>query len=385
MNNIGYTSKDLLNLAQYATGAGINHYDLELGSGVAGYLLFDGSIKGSKWLIDNKKKIKDKGFWRTLQKSIKANEELQKALKGHNILETSQNFYRKNTIKELSEKYKPFKKLPAGEAAKLTGKARLEYLQKIAKSGYYDDVRKLISQAEKLSGDAYKLKMNEVYEAIAKADLNVHNAKLTGELAPITKRGKLIKGLKDITGINKAGTKVKELAVSSKGLRTVSKAVKGNALFAGISLLAEAPEIAETYTKLGAGAGNKQLARSVVNVAAETAGFAIGMKAGAAMGAAIGTCIPIPGVGTAVGAVIGAAVGFVGSWLAGKASRSIVGESELEQKKNYDAKVIALKAKFDKNVEQSLLEATREKLSQETNRENSEVIASFNKIIQTKA
>lgn len=385
MNNIGYTSNDLLNIAKYATGAGINHYDLDLGSGVAGYLVFDGGIKSGKWLIDNKKNIKDNGFLNTLQKTIKANDELQRALKGSNLIETTQNFYRKNTIKELSEKYKAFKRLPEEEVAKLTGKARIKYLQNIAKSGYYDDVRKLLRQAEKLSGDAYKAKMNEVYEAIAKADLNVHNAKLTGELAPVTKRGKLFKGFKDITGLNKAGTKVKEAAIASKSLRNVSKAVKGNALFAGISILAEAPEIAETYSKLGTGAGNKQLARSVVNVAAETAGFAIGMKAGAAMGAAIGTCIPIPGVGTAVGAVIGAAVGFVGSWLAGKASRSIVGESELAQKNNYDAKVLALKAKFDKNIEQNLLAATREKLSQDTNGENSEVIASFNKIVETKA
>lgn len=386
MSNIGYTSNDLLNIAKYTTGAAINHNDLDIGSGVAGYLVFDGAIKGGKWLIDNKKNFKDQGFWSTLQKSIKATDDLQKSLKGSNIVETTKNFYKNNTLKELGLKYKEFKKLPAEEVTKLSETARLKYLQNVAKSKYYNEVRTLLKDAEKLSGAAYKAKMKQVYEAIAKADLNVHNAKLTGELAPLTRRGKAVKTIKDITGINKAGTAAKELAVSSNTFRTVSKAVKGNALFAGISLIAEAPEIAETYSKLGTSAGNKQVARSVVNIAAETAGFAVGMKAGAAMGAAIGTCIPIPGVGTAVGAVIGAAVGFVGSWLAGKASRAVVGESELKNHNEYDAKVIALKAKFDKNFEQKLLSAAGEKLSQDQNNEqNTEVIQSYNKVIQSYA
>ena len=386
MTNIGYNSNDLLNLAKYATGAGINHYNLDLGAGVAGYLVFDGGIRGTKWLLDNKKNFKDKGFWNTLQKSIKATDELQKSLKGDNIVQTTKNFYRNNTLKELSQKYKAFTELPADEAAKLTGNARLKYLQKISKSKYYNDVRKLLREAGKLSGDAYKSKMKEVYAAIAKADLNVQTAKAAGELVPVTKAGKAIQWAKNKAGITKASTAAKELAVKSGTFRTLSKAVKGNALFAGISLLAAAPEISETYSKLGTSAGNKQLARSVVNVAAETAGFAIGMKAGAAAGAAIGTCIPIPGVGTAVGAVVGAAVGLVGSWLAGKASRAVVGESELQKNNDYNAKVIALKAKFDKNFEQELIAATKQKLENDNmGQQNTEVIESYKKITQAQS
>lgn len=386
MTKIGYTSNDLLNLAKYATGAGINHYDLNLGAGVAGYVVFDGAVKGGKWLLDNKSNFKEQGFLKTLQKSVKAADDLQQSLKGNNIIQTAKNFYNNNTLKELTQKYKAFKRLPEAEVAKLTGNAKLKYLQNLTKSKYYDDVRKLISEAGKLSGDAYKSKLNQIYEAIAKADLKVQTAKVSGELAPLTKSGRLWNSVKKVSGITKLSTKAKQLSASSSTFRTVSKAVKGNALFAGISLLAETPEICATYSQLGSKAGTKQLARSVVNVAAETAGFAIGMKAGAAAGAAIGTCIPIPGVGTAVGAVIGAAVGLLGSWLAGKASRAVVGESELQQHNDYNAKVIALKAKFDKNFKKELLEATEQKLSQDNmGKQNTEVIASYKRVAQAQS
>lgn len=384
----GYTSNDILNLSRYVVGAGINHNDLDLGTGVAGALIFEGGIKGGSWLLKNKKKFKEDGFFKTLQASIKATNELEQSLKGKNLWETSKNFYKYNTLNELSQKYQTFKKLPLAEEAKLTGNARLKYLQKLSKSKYYDDVRKLLQEAKSLTGDAYKLKMKDISKAIAEAELKIHNAKIAGELAPISKTGKALQSLKKYTGITKASTKLKELAVSSSKFRSISKAVKGNAAFIGISLLAAAPEICETYSKLGTGAGNRQVGRTVVNIAAETAGFAIGMKAGAAAGAAIGSCIPIPVVGTVVGAVVGAAVGFMGSWLAGKASRAVVGESELEKTNEYNAKVISLKAKFDKNFQKELLLTAQTKLQNEKDLNNKDIqqtINSFKKVAENYA
>lgn len=384
----GYTSNDILNLSRYVVGAGINHNDLDLGTGVAGALIFEGGIKGGSWLLKNKKKFKEDGFFKTLQASIKATNELEQSLKGKNLWETSKNFYKYNTLNELSQKYQAFKKLPLAEEAKLTGNARLKYLQKLSKSKYYDDVRKLLQEAKSLTGDAYKLKMKDISKAIAEAELKIHNAKIAGELAPISKTGKALQSLKKYTGITKASTKLKELAVSSSKFRSISKAVKGNAAFIGISLLAAAPEICETYSKLGTGAGNRQVGRTVVNIAAETAGFAIGMKAGAAAGAAIGSCIPIPVVGTVVGAVVGAAVGFMGSWLAGKASRAVVGESELEKTNEYNAKVISLKAKFDKDFQKELLLTAQTKLQNEKDLNNKDIqqtINSFKKVAENYA
>lgn len=384
----GYTSNDILNLSRYVVGAGINHNDLDLGTGVAGALIFEGGIKGGSWLLKNKNRFKEDGFFKTLQSSLKATKELEQSLKGKNLFETSKNFYKYNTLNELSQKYQGIKKLPLAEEAKLTGNARLKYLQKISKSKYYDDVRKLIHEAKSLTGDAYKLKMKEISKAIAEAELNVHKAKIAGELVPISKTGKALQTVKKYTGITKSTTKLKELAVSSSKFRTVSKVAKGNAIFAGISLLAAAPEICETYNKLGTEAGNKQVGRTVVNIAAETAGFAVGMKAGAAAGAAIGSCIPIPGVGTAVGAVVGAAVGFIGSWLAGKASRAVVGESELQNNNEYNAKVISLKAKFDKEFQKELLLTAQTKLQNEkdlNNKDLQETINSFKKVSENYA
>lgn len=378
-----YTSNDILNLSRYVVGAGVNHNNLDLGTGVAGVLIFEGGLKSGSWLLKNKNKFKKDGFFNTLQSSIKATNELEQSLKGKNIIDTSKNFYRYNTLNELSQKYREFKKLPLAEETKLVGNARLKYLQNLSKSKYYDDVRKLLNEAGNLTGNAYKLKMKEISKAIAEADLKIHNAKLAGELAPLTKTGKALQKVKKYTGITKASTKLKELAVSSSKFRSISKAVKGNAAFIGISLLASTPEIIETYNKLGTGAGNRQVGRTVVNIAAETAGFAVGMKAGAAAGAAIGSCIPIPGVGTVVGAVVGAAVGFVGSWLAGKASRAVVGESELENTNEYNAKVISLKAKFDKDFQKELLLTAQTKLQNEkdlSNKDLQQTLNSFQKV-----
>lgn len=187
------------------------------------------------------------------------------------------------------------------------------------------------------------------------------------------------------TSATTAAQTTSKLAAAGK---TAGKLIKGNALFAGISLAMATPEIIETYKELGATEGHKQVGRTLVNVAAETAGFAIGMKAGAAAGAAIGTCIPIPVVGTAVGAVIGAAIGFGVSYLAGRASRAIVGESGIQQARDYDAKVIALKAKFKEETKQQLLVAAKEKLTQDQESPNADTATatqSFNNIVESYA
>ena len=50
---------------------------------------------------------------------------------------------------------------------------------------------------------------------------------------------------------------------------------------------------------------------------------------------------------------------------------------------DYNAKVIALKAKFDKNFEKELLAATEQKLSQDNmGQQNAEVISSYKRVAQ---
>ena len=92
----------------------------------------------------------------------------------------------------------------------------------------------------------------------------------------------------------------------------------------------------ETFTQVipafqqgGAEAGFKQIAKSGTKVVAGTAGFVAGDVAGRAIGAAIGTAI-CPGIGTAIGSFLGGFIGGVtGSAIAGKATQSLIGKSEV--------------------------------------------------------
>lgn len=85
--------------------------------------------------------------------------------------------------------------------------------------------------------------------------------------------------------------------------------------------------------KSGTSQGIKQLGKSAVTVAADTAGFCVGSAvagiAGAKIGAAIGTAV-CPVLGTAIGGLIGLAGGMIGSWGARKLAKSVVGKSENE-------------------------------------------------------
>ena len=55
----------------------------------------------------------------------------------------------------------------------------------------------------------------------------------------------------------------------------------------------------------------------------------------------------------------------------------------LQNHNDYNAKVIALKAKFDKNFEKELLAATEQKLSQDNmGQQNAEVISSYKRVAQ---
>ncbi len=194
------------------------------------------------------------------------------------------------------------------------------------------------------------------------------------------------------TGAATAATKgtvtASSLKTGSEMLKVAKNTIKGNGIFAAFSLIAATPEIIETYSTLGTASGNIQLGRTLVNVAAETAGFAVGMKAGAAVGAAVGSCIPVPILGTAVGAIVGAGIGFLGSWLAGKASKAIFGESEIKNKQEYNANVLTLRAKFTKDGERELLLAANEQLQQEGEEKSQAAIeaqASLNRILESYA
>lgn len=75
--------------------------------------------------------------------------------------------------------------------------------------------------------------------------------------------------------------------------------------------------------------GKKQTAQTITKAVTNTlgwcAGETLGIWAFAKCGAAVGTALG-PGIGTAIGAVVGFVGGSLGMWLAGKATKKIVGE-----------------------------------------------------------
>lgn len=93
-------------------------------------------------------------------------------------------------------------------------------------------------------------------------------------------------------------------------------------------------KVLPTYMEGGAESGNKQLVQSGAKAVASAAGWAAGRLAGGwlgtKVGAAIGSAV-CPGLGTAIGAVIGFAGGCVGSWLAGKGIKALMGKEEHEK------------------------------------------------------
>ena len=349
-------------LAGYALGAGSNHISLMDGmsGGVLGTTAILGAQelwKGGKWLWNNKGNYSN--AWEQVKNAQNIRVSEQAGLKGANLLETVQNRIGNSALKKLEAQVAEVKPMNYNEFSQLSKKQQIKANNKVLKLGYYKEVRELIAKAKGAKGAELKAYLNQIDEAMAKAKLNIHNAKVSGVIQTTGKTGKALRAVKDYTGITKLSGKSAELAVSSKTFRTIAKGAKGNALFAGVAAIAEAPEIIETYKKCGVEKGTKQLGKTALVIGAEIGGYAAGSAAGAAIGAAIGTAA-CPVIGTAIGAVCGIAVSCLTGWLARKA----VGKSELQKQKEFDALNLGAKAKEDTNVRNELLAAAGEKLKQ---------------------
>lgn len=105
-------------------------------------------------------------------------------------------------------------------------------------------------------------------------------------------------------------------------------------LFAGIEMLMNIGKIKTAFqhdkeNPNGEKLGMKQLGQTTVKAVGNTLGWAAGEAAGiwaaTKLGASIGTAFG-PGVGTVIGGVAGLIGGSVGMWLAGKATKALVGD-----------------------------------------------------------
>lgn len=396
-------SNDYYKLASYAAAANINHNtqaDLQSQLLVTGglmlaptaYKLTKGAVwDAPKWVWQNK------GDYTSAWQQIKANNEAAKKsvehLKGKNIFETINN---RSHFNQLTELEKNLKTAPDyRDRSKLkTETARRKFFNQGQKAKFYEEAKRLIEEAKtkKLTGKELKAQVKLIEESIAKADLAVHKAVVSGEIKAVTKRGKAWAGVKKYSGYNAVDGAMKKGATSSsKVVRGIAKGAKGGGLAtAAIGLACETPDIIETYKKGGAGKGTKQLAKSAGIAAAEGVGFAVGAKvgaiAGAKIGATIGTCIGGPvgtAVGGAVGAIVGVGCGILGSWLAGKGARALAGKSELQKINEEEAKKLAENAQKNNEGKEELLAKAEERANLEGCTDE-EVIEAYRKIVNDK-
>lgn len=221
------------------------------------------------------------------------------------------------------------------------------------KADYYTNVKTDLSNVKKLAsegklhGKELKTALNGINDKIYQAELNVLNDIKNGTIKETGFMSKINK----YTGMN-AANRVCLKAATKEGATATAKATRvagrvgrglikggGPACFA-IEMAFETPELIETYSKLGAGKGTKQLAKTTAVVGASTLGFVAGAKVGGILGAKIGTAIGAcfggvgAPIGAAVGAIIGIGCGLLGSWLCRKGAQAAVGKSELEKAAN---------------------------------------------------
>lgn len=240
----------------------------------------------------------------------------------------------------------------------------------LKKAEIYENANQLAKEAENLTGKRLAVKLRQIKKANTEAKIAINEAKAAGEIKSATKLGKAASYIKTKTGIRAAQNKLLKGTLSTnKTVRLLSKGVKAGGTMAVISAAMEVPTVIDAYKNYGGKVGTKQLAQSTVKVAADTAGFVVGAKlgaiAGAKLGATVGTCIGGPigtAIGGAIGTVIGIGCGLLGSWLAGKTAKAVVGEDAIEQAKKQEAMELAESVENDAEAQAQLAALAQEKL-----------------------
>ena len=207
----------------------------------------------------------------------------------------------------------------------------------------YKELKKIMDSALKTG------KPEEIERAIAKLEHAYVNdgwiSKPIGQLCDQIRglRGKPAKprtvteAIKDSNGINEKLKRIKGLKDSAKFTSVLKRGggLKGGALMMAFEFIFGAENIKAAFSKDNS-TGMKQLGQTFVKGVGNTAGWVAGEAAGVwaatKICASIGTAIS-PGLGTAIGGVLGLIGGSIGCWLAGKATKSIVGQDVGEKVK----------------------------------------------------
>ena len=369
-NPIAYNAKNYK--AMYALGAAAAGYtastadnweelqnSLIFGTGILGGAQL--ALQGGAWLFQNKGDYS--GALKRLKQQISEIKDYKKAIKtgshwnpitfGKDLGTELKLNSIKNSIPNVPRlENTNYEKLLDEGKTKKAAKIRAKHLNRVKKANCYSQARQefeLIKsevKAGRLKGNALKARLARVTDLVNESELKTLKAIKAGKLKASGFWGKVAQK----TGMNKIERGFLEMA-TNKGTSSSAKLAKflgkgGKAFMKGggpitflIEFGMEVPEIAETFNKLGTGAGLKQVAKSAAVACASAAGWVVGAKAGAAIGTAI-----CPGLGTFIGGLIGIAGGIFGSWLFGKGAKAIVGPSELEKAKKAAAQKYGTKA-----------------------------------------
>ena len=362
------------------------------GTVIGGTTLFGGgtlAFKGGAWLWSNR------GNYASAWQQAKANAIYkagpQKLYEGNNYFQNLRNRYSWNNIINIETSLPQKVKFDADkyDALKTTeekAQFKKDFSMAKKKDAFYNNARTELNKikaevkAGTLKGKALRTRLAKLDNLINKADLNIVKGIQKGTIKPVGKFAKLKNGINKYTGMNALNKTCLEAATENAGKggakaitarmlgKTGSKFIKGGGpLTFAIEMGFEVPEIYETYQKLGAGAGTKQLLKSTTVCAASAAGFWAGGALGAKAGAAIGTCIGGPvgtAIGGAVGFIAGIGLGLLGSWAGRKGAQALVGKSELEKAQDAENTKAAIDATMNKEKAEVLVEAYEKMVAQ---------------------
>ena len=380
INNATYF--DFVRIAAAGNGAipAFNPADDFNSTVVGGTLLFGGAsalFQGGSWLWQNKGNYAS--AWQTARQNA-VNAKTPNALKAHGNFFTNPftNKYYWQKINNLEGRiinqpsqlnYSELMKNSDKNIEKLRTANNMNFM----KARHYLNAKKELARIKqlakegKLYGKEFKTALKEANRMLYKAELDVlkdTNIKPTGFWG---KSGYYINKYTGTTWAKKKFLK----AATKEGSTNAAKATRfagragrefirhGGPLTFLIEMGCEVPEIAKTYSKLGAGKGTKQLAKSTAVAGASTAGFVLGAKAGGILGAKIGTAVGawFGGIGTVPGAIIGSIVGIgcglLGSWGARQIAKAAVGPTELEKAQNRTTNDLAWQMAFNKDKQLS--------------------------------
>lgn len=345
---------DLYNLSLYLNTVDVNSDYMSFTDGVLLNGAIGAGLEGVKYGGKKAASIFSKNKPSKITK-LREQVQLRNAVRGSTKFETFGNALRYNELKAYEAKLPKTQAVSSEKFAELKPKQQQKVRIQGHKARYYKNARRLLAEAKTLKGKAQAAKIKEFKQALAEAKLAAYKAKFTGNLRPTTLVGKSKNALKTVTGVRALNTGVKTLNAASPFIRTAGKLVRGNAAFAALSVAMDYDKFAAAKEVGGKKAMTKEIAKSTGVAAVEAVGFMAGMKAGAALGTAIGTVVP--GVGNVVGGIAGAAIGALVSWGAGKIAHKALGcdTTEAEKISTKNAKLLALKAKYNSGTRLNLI------------------------------